>query len=280
MEFTRAICSIEFLGSSYAPEVTYYGSVKDKQTILTDKRKFMERWPQRNYQIRDGSVSVQCEGASSTCGVTGIIDWEVSSPARKANSNGSVTFSYNLNMASAILIVEENSTLVKRRTVPSAAGAQLPAAVRIAITNKLKQAACSTDDIPTKSILTVDLNGDRIPDYVIEYELIPCNDTSLAQALGLCGTGGCAVEFWMSGDGAWKKLDLGVLRGVEVGKRLEGHDTLLVATHGSSCNQPGYKSCFYAVWWNEQNFYRERVQGRKCEAGQQSWQCESSDAQN
>jgi hypothetical protein len=211
--------------------------------------------------------------------VSGTIDWDVSSPASKANSSGSVTFSYNLNMAPSILIVQENSTLVKRRSVPSTADAQLPAAIRIAVTNKVKQAACSTSEIPAKSILTVDLNGDRIPDYVVQYEMIPCNNTSLAQALGACGTGGCAVEIWMSGNGTWKMLDLGVLRGVEVGKRLEGHDTLLIATHGISCNQPGYKSCFYAVWWNGENFYRERVQGRKCEAGRESWQCESSGTQ-
>jgi hypothetical protein len=270
---------LSFLDSSYGPEVTYYGSIKDKQAILADKRKFMERWPRRNYQIRNGSTGVQCEARSSTCDVNGIIDWDVSSPSRKANSSGSVTFVYKLNMASSILIVQENSTLLMRRAVSSDTGAQLPTAVLVAITNKLKQAACSTNDIPTKSILTVDLNGDRIPDYVIEYELIPCNDSSLGQALGFCGTGGCTVEIWMSGNGTWKMQDFGVLRGVEAGKRLEGHDTLLIATHGSSCNQPGYKSCFYAVWWNGQNFYRERVQGRKCETGQESWKCESSGAQ-
>jgi hypothetical protein len=239
----------------------------------------MERWPQRNYQIRDGSMTVQCETISYTCDVNGIIDWNVSSPFRKANSSGSATFAYNLNMAPSVFIVQENSTVLKRRSVPSATGTQLPAAVRVGITNKLNKAACSTNNIPEKAILKVDLNGDHIPDYVIEYELIPCNDTSLGQALRVCGTGGCAVEIWLSENGTWKMKDLGVLRGVEVGKRLEGHDTLLIATHGSSCNQPGYKSCFYAVWWNGQNFYRERVQGRKCETGQKSWECESSDAQ-
>jgi hypothetical protein len=269
---------LSFLDSSYGPEVFYYGSTKDKQTILADKRKFMERWPQRNYQIRDGSMTAQCESTSSTCDVSGIIDWDVTSPNRKANSSGAVAFAYNLNMSSSISIVQENSTILKRRSVPSATDAQLPAVVRSAITNKLKLAACSTNNIPGKSILQVDLNGDRIPDYVIEYELIPCNDNSLGQALGICGAGGCSVEIWMSENGSWKMEDLGVLRGVEVGKRLEGHDTLLIGTHGSSCNQPDYKSCFYAVWWNGQNFYRERVEGRKCETGQKSWECESSDA--
>jgi hypothetical protein len=270
---------LTFLNSSYGPEVTYYGAVKDKKIILADKRKFMERWPQRNYQVRDGSMVAQCNSELATCDVSGIVDWDVSSPARSAISNGSANFAYNLNMASVILIVQESSVVLKRRSQPIVAEAQLPEAVRLVVSNKLRQAGCSSKNIPSKAVLAVDLNGDRIPDYVIEYDLIPCNETSLAQALENCGTGGCSVEIWMSRNDTWQMVDLGVLRGIEEGKTLEGHKTLLIATHGSSCNQVGYKSCFYAIWWIGEKFYRERVQGRKCTTGQQSWECETSDAQ-
>ena len=43
--------------SVYATQVSYYGAIKDKQEVLEDKRKFSERWPQRNYRVRDGSLN-------------------------------------------------------------------------------------------------------------------------------------------------------------------------------------------------------------------------------
>jgi hypothetical protein len=161
---------------------------------------------------------------------------------------------------------------------PNSVQAKLPEIVEQAVSKKLAEAACSTRTIPVEAVLAIDLNGDRIPDYVLQYDSIPCNGNSLGHELGECGTGGCSVEVWMSGNGTWKMMDFGVVRGVSAGKLLEGRNTLLIATHGSTCGQDGYKSCFYAVWWNGERFYRQRVQGRICDKTQISWQCESAKA--
>lgn len=159
---------------------------------------------------------------------------------------------------------------------PNSAKAKVPETIELAVSQKLSKAACSTRTIPVESILIVDLNGDRVPDYVVRYDSIPCNSNSLGHELGQCGTGGCSIEIWMSVDDTWKMIDFGVVRGVSAGRLLEGRNTLLIATHGSNCGQDGYKSCFYAVWWNGERSYRQRVQGRICGGAQTSWQCESA----
>jgi hypothetical protein len=182
-----------------------------------------------------------------------------------------------LNLSSSIFITEENSVVIKRRTGSSIEDTQLPEPIRFDVSNKQRRAACSATTIPEAAIIRVDLNGDHISDYVIEYDSIPCNNTSLAQALQECGTGGCSVDIWLSRNSSWQLVVSDVLRGIEKGKPHEGRDTLLIATHGVSCNQVGYKSCFYQTWWNGQKFDRERIRGRNCAAGEQSWECESSE---
>jgi hypothetical protein len=163
--------------------------------------------------------------------------------------------------------------------VPNSGQAKLPEMVQLAVLEKLTKAACSTRTIPIESVLAIDLNGDHAPDYVVQYDSIPCNGSSLGHKLGECGTGGCSIEVWMSGNGTWKMMNFGVVRGVSAGKILEGRNTLLIATHGSTCGQDGYKSCFFAVWWIGEKIYRQRVQGRKCAESQKSWQCDTSGAQ-
>lgn len=106
---------LHFVEYSYDQNVNYYGKLKSKQDVLSDKRKFIERWPQRTYQVRDGSMIVQCDFSSSTCNVSGILDWHVSSLSRKAKSSGSARFNYDLNLASSIVITQENGIVLERQ---------------------------------------------------------------------------------------------------------------------------------------------------------------------
>jgi hypothetical protein len=82
------------LGGLYADEVTYYGSLQTRQGVLADKLKFIKRWPERNYTIRPGTLSVRCEQTPETCKLEGIVDWHVQSPERSASSSGAAQFSY------------------------------------------------------------------------------------------------------------------------------------------------------------------------------------------
>ncbi len=43
--------------------------------VLTEKRLFTERWPERNYRIQPNSMN-------AVCGITTVLTWNASSPVR------------------------------------------------------------------------------------------------------------------------------------------------------------------------------------------------------
>jgi hypothetical protein len=50
--------SLTSLASSYADEVFYYGARKSRQAIFLEKRRLLERWPERIYDVQPGSITV------------------------------------------------------------------------------------------------------------------------------------------------------------------------------------------------------------------------------
>jgi hypothetical protein len=115
--------ALQLLNSVYAPQVSYYGATRTKQEVLQDKFKFSERWPQRHYRVRDGSLNAHCDAAISACRVSGIVDWEVGSTNRNTKSGGSASFIYGLTfVGQSALIVEEGGSVLDRTqtgTLPS-----------------------------------------------------------------------------------------------------------------------------------------------------------------
>jgi hypothetical protein len=101
-----------WLNSLYANEVDYYGTRLSRDSVLADKRRFAERWPERAYRIQTNSMKAQC--SASECVVTGNIEWEARSLSRKAISSGTASFSYVLIPSGATFLIR----LSKRRKLP------------------------------------------------------------------------------------------------------------------------------------------------------------------
>lgn len=109
---TNAI-NLAALASAYADKVSYYGSAKMRQEVLIDKRRFSERWPERAYDVRPGSVEVRCSG--QTCQVTGLVDWRTRSVLRGASASGIAQFDYEVVPSrGAFTILKENGSVVRR----------------------------------------------------------------------------------------------------------------------------------------------------------------------
>jgi curved DNA-binding protein CbpA len=109
---TNAIDVASF-ANAYADEVLYYGSVKPRQAVLLDKRRLMKRWPERVYQVRPDSVSVQCV-ANLWCKVNGLVDWKVHSTLRAASAKGLAQFEYEIFQTNdAFTIFSEGSSVVR-----------------------------------------------------------------------------------------------------------------------------------------------------------------------
>jgi hypothetical protein len=101
------------LASSYADEVFYYGSRRSRQAVLLDKRRLLERWPERIYDVQSGSITVQC--LANMCTVGGMIDWQTRSVSRAASANGIAQFEYKVTLSlGAFSILSENGSVVKR----------------------------------------------------------------------------------------------------------------------------------------------------------------------
>ena len=101
------------LAGAYAEEIFYYGSRKSREAVLLDKRRLLERWPERIYHVRPGSITVRC--SANVCKVGGMTDWHARSAPRATSASGTAQFEYEVALSGdAFSILSENSSVVKR----------------------------------------------------------------------------------------------------------------------------------------------------------------------
>ena len=82
---------LEAFERDYAPYVSYYDKRVDRATLMRDKARFVHRWPQRSYRLREESLDVSCD-TPDLCMVTGLVDFECRSAERHAVSTGVARF--------------------------------------------------------------------------------------------------------------------------------------------------------------------------------------------
>ncbi|WP_293866433.1 hypothetical protein [uncultured Alsobacter sp.] len=103
------------LQEAYAEVVTYYGKPLGKQTVLDEKRAFAQRWPERTYSVRPGTVTASCSPDGRLCDVNAITDWRAASAARGTISTGAATYQLQLRLEGGrIAIVGESGAILNR----------------------------------------------------------------------------------------------------------------------------------------------------------------------
>lgn len=99
----------------YGAHVLFYGRNLSDDEVLADKMKSINRWPQRLYKMREGSLVVECNEAVGACKASGIVDWVVRSPARNAQGGGASSFEYTFEMRDGPLrITAEGGSVISR----------------------------------------------------------------------------------------------------------------------------------------------------------------------
>jgi hypothetical protein len=83
--------SMEYVASAYLQTASYYGKRLSKSAIMLEYSKFVSRWPDRKYTLRDDSIHIKCDTAGA-CSVQSIIDWVAISEPRNAKSVGVSTW--------------------------------------------------------------------------------------------------------------------------------------------------------------------------------------------
>jgi hypothetical protein len=101
----------------YGQQVVYYGKTTNKKAVLADKRRFMQRWPERRYAVRPLTLKTTCD-ATRVCAVSGIVDWSATNPATAAQARGSAKFYYRVlwSEEGAGTIIHEESKVLDRQT--------------------------------------------------------------------------------------------------------------------------------------------------------------------
>jgi hypothetical protein len=84
------------LDKLYTEKVLYHGKSMPRQSVLLSKRRFANRWSQRNYAIRPGSLSATCAGAGGTCRVKGTMSWKLHEGKTTTSSRGVASFAYSI----------------------------------------------------------------------------------------------------------------------------------------------------------------------------------------
>jgi hypothetical protein len=149
------ISSLSTLVKAYADEVYYNGSLKARATVVREKRRLLERLPERVYGMQPGSIKAEC--ASNLCRVSGILEWQTrgaarSSGASQSAASGATQFEYGTIYSysrGAFSILSENNSAVKANVSQEAShqgpSAQEPSAQELPTPDSAVQALPSRE---------------------------------------------------------------------------------------------------------------------------------------
>ena len=96
----------------YSNSVSFYGKLLSQSEVLADKAKYADRWPSRAAAARAPTIRTFCNG--NICRVTGLYDWSVADPRRKASAKGSAEFEYVIDMSDGYKVIAENGKVLTR----------------------------------------------------------------------------------------------------------------------------------------------------------------------
>jgi curved DNA-binding protein CbpA len=110
---STSIINIAAHTRAYADEVLYNGNLKSRQAVAREKRRQLELWPERSYEVRPDSITARC--LANVCKVGGIVDWQTRSAARDASASGMARFDYEVALARGTFrILSESLSDLKR----------------------------------------------------------------------------------------------------------------------------------------------------------------------
>ena len=103
--------ALETVRSLYADRILYFGEMKSKKEVYSDKVNYLRRWPYRTVSLRDETISASCR--FSLCKVTGVYDWGVGN-AKGRKKSGSAVFVYEFEVSDTIRITAEGGEVLSR----------------------------------------------------------------------------------------------------------------------------------------------------------------------
>jgi hypothetical protein len=106
---TATAAAVEKVAHYYANDLTYFGRPTTLTSVLTDKRAYFARWPNRTVRVKPETLRVTCY--SDLCDIMGEYDWSVS--AGSENKAGVALFHYEFRMGDRLKIVTEGGQVLR-----------------------------------------------------------------------------------------------------------------------------------------------------------------------
>jgi hypothetical protein len=105
--------ALEATAAFYAPRVLFHGREVTMQRLFNEKRRFVRRWPERDYRPREDGIGTVCNPAGEICTVHAVFDYTASHPKRRRVSQGTGALQLVVHfIGDKPVIVAEHSTLL------------------------------------------------------------------------------------------------------------------------------------------------------------------------
>ena len=128
---------------------------------------------------------------------------------------------------------------------------ELPPEVRREITENGEACGSRKPQIDSGFLTSLDVNGDGIPDYVLNYENFRCGGVR-----SFCGSRGCLLQIFASTkDGKFEKVINEDVWRVDI-NRGKGRPSLILGLHGPACEQPREVRCKVTFVWSGTKFVK------------------------
>jgi hypothetical protein len=105
--------ALESTAAFYAPRVLFHGREVSMKRLFDEKRRFVKRWPERDYRPREDGVGTTCNPAGEICTVHAVFDYTATHPRRRRVSQGTGALQLVVHfIGDRPVIVAEHSTLL------------------------------------------------------------------------------------------------------------------------------------------------------------------------
>ncbi len=105
--------------SFYGRTVSFHGRTRTFRSVLAEKRRFAERWPDRRYRYRPETTRVACERGRLRCTVWSIFDFRAADPRQGRRSVGIGEHELVISFSGGRPMIAAENSRVLRRAPPS-----------------------------------------------------------------------------------------------------------------------------------------------------------------
>ncbi len=107
--------ALEATAELYAPRVLFHGRTMSIERLFREKKRFAQRWPERDYQARQNATGAECNPDGTVCKVHTVFDFKAANPARRRASEGAGVLQLVVNfIGDKPIIIAEHSALFKQ----------------------------------------------------------------------------------------------------------------------------------------------------------------------